>query len=702
MRRPLVVRPGDRVRFEEKVHTVVGLSGALVRLADEHGQGSAMHLPTLMTSPGFEVLGSAAVRRLPPGLLDGLAPAEAERALWWHRHMSEVLTGLPPDAATGAVPRPEYDPTSRTLSEREEAKAAELTAHTGQPVSRHTIRWRRRRYQSRGVLGMVDGRQTPRRPVQGQVDARVVEILRTLMGQATNGSTRTVSYYFTRVGQEVKKLDGPPPVMPSRATFYRLFERLEAGRHTTGSARTRRSLANQPDGMFDQVTVCRPGELMEIDATPFDVLVRLDNGVVDRCEMVGMVDVATRSITAVVLRPTMKSVDAALLLARSVTPAPMRPGWPQALRMEHSVLPYQRLLSIDERLRHAAAVPLIIPETVVVDGGKAFLSKNFHAACNALGIEVIHAPPRTPTHKPHIERTLESAASLFAQFLPGYTGRSTEYRGRKIEDEPLFSLHQLQELLEQWISAKWQTRPHDALRDPLAPRRAFSPNEKYAALVETAGYLPLPLTAEDYLELLPVRWQAINSYGIKINHRVYDCDELGDLRREKSGITQRKNRWEVRHDPYDIRLVWLRNHRDGGKWITVPWRLLSTTATPFGELAWDHEARNLREQGGNVTEEAIAAAVDDLMERMVTGPEDTPAPAKTPRGRKGRRDHKVAARTQATSSPASPWPDRSAASAAVPAQLPAPVEEETDDGQDLAEVVPLKIFDAREEAKKWW
>lgn len=59
---------------------------------------------------------------------------------------------------------------------------------------------------------------------------------------------------------------------------------------------------------------------------------------------------------------------------------------------------------MDERLRHAAAVPLTIPEAIVVDGGKAFLSKNFHAACNAFGTEVIHAPPRTPTHKPHIER----------------------------------------------------------------------------------------------------------------------------------------------------------------------------------------------------------------------------------------------------------------------------------------------------------
>jgi hypothetical protein len=57
----------------------------------------------------------------------------------------------------------------------------------------------------------------------------------------------------------------------------------------------------------------------------------------------------------------------------------------------------------------------------------------------------------------------------------------------------------LQDLLDEWPLAGWQTRPHDALRDPLAPRRMLSPNEKYAALVAAAGYLPLTLTGEDYL-----------------------------------------------------------------------------------------------------------------------------------------------------------------------------------------------------------
>jgi hypothetical protein len=54
--------------------------------------------------------------------------------------------------------------------------------------------------------------------------------------------------------------------------------------------------------------------------------------------------------------------------------------------MSRSVLPHRRLLSLEERLEHAAARPVIIPETIVCDRGKAFISENFHAACRTLEI----------------------------------------------------------------------------------------------------------------------------------------------------------------------------------------------------------------------------------------------------------------------------------------------------------------------------
>jgi len=91
-----------------------------------------------------------------------------------------------------------------------------------------------------------------------------------------------------RLRRRVEQLlatDGVDPVevMPSRATFYRLVERLGTGRHkevldvdhvdvevvvdgdpaptpgrTFGSAPTRRSLAQRPDGPFGAVGAVRP------------------------------------------------------------------------------------------------------------------------------------------------------------------------------------------------------------------------------------------------------------------------------------------------------------------------------------------------------------------------------------------------------------------------------------------------------------
>jgi hypothetical protein len=131
----------------------------------------------------------------------------------------------------------------------------------------------------------------------------------------------------------------------------------------------------------------------------------------------------------------------------------------------------------------------------------------------------------------------------FLQYVSGYLGSSVERRGRDAAAQPLWSLPELQDLLDEWIVACWQNRPHDGLRDPVSPGRTFSPNEKYATLIQAAGYVPLALSGEDYIELLPPKWRAINAYGVKINHRVYDDAQLNGLRRQPSGVTDRKDLW---------------------------------------------------------------------------------------------------------------------------------------------------------------
>jgi len=676
--RPGGLGVGDRVRFGGRDLVVIGVSGTSVRLAGTGGEVVTVTVSGLLADGDFTVLDARPRPGVPQvSVLDGL-PAEAvEEARWWERHIVEVLTGVPPDAAGGTVPRPEYDPGSVTLTRREQAKAAELTA-AGHPVTASAVAKRRRRYQEQGLAGMIDYRARRRMPPHGRAGAAVVAAMRKAIGEAVEDSTKTAAFVFRRTRQILAEDGGEAGKVPSERTLYRLFARLEAGRHTTGSARTRRSLAARPEGPFGRMPAAAPGDVMQIDSTPLDVLVRLDDGVAGRVDLTGIIDVATRTVTAAVLRPATKSVDASVLLARTVTPEPMRPGWPQAMRMSESALPFRRMLSIDERLEHAAARPVIIPQVIVVDHGKVFVSESFKASCAFLGISFQPARKATGTDKPHIEKMLGSVATLFAQYVSGYTGRSPEHRGRGTEEKAVWSLPELQDLLDQWLIT-WQARPHDGLRDPLHPGRAFSPNEKYAALTETAGYVPLALSPEDYIELLPAAWRAVNAYGIKISRRVYDGKELNPLRMQHSGVTARKGLWEVHRDPYDISRVWVRDHWNGG-WITVFWTQLHRVAAPFGELAWDH-ARKLMPAA---TEAELADAVEDILTRAGQGPGDAPvtAPAK--------RERRVAARTRACgpSVPAGAEPQGERA-------------EPGDEAGSGEAVVPMPIFDPFREAEKW-
>jgi len=365
------LRIGDRVRLEDAEHTVAAIEGTTVRLVAPGGRPWLASASFLAGSPGFEILGGTPGRRsvIPPlALLDAVTEPAANRARDWESHLLEVITGLPAGAAEGQEPRPEFDPRLRTLSEREAAKAAELTA-AGEPVSIRTIGRMRKRYESQGLWGLVDHRNTRMSARFGRVDERVVEAIGKAMAEQTDSSTGTRDRAWKRAKEILAgRHPGEDIPLPSRATVYRVFAQMEDGRHTFGSAARRRSNANRPPAPFTATAAQRPGEVVQIDTTPLDVMAVLDDGVTGRPELTITVDVATRTIGAAVLRPEgTKAVDAAVLLARMLVPEPMRPGWDPALSMARSVLPHSRLAAIDERLEMAAAKPVIVPETIVLD-----------------------------------------------------------------------------------------------------------------------------------------------------------------------------------------------------------------------------------------------------------------------------------------------------------------------------------------------
>ncbi len=672
---------GDRILADGIPSVVVSVSGTHVRLADDAGTVQTVTAADLADSARFAIPSPASPRGLRPETgLEGLPAAAVEEASWWEAHIAEVVYGLRPDAPAGTRPRPQYDPERTSLTEREKAKAAELSA-TGNKVPASTVKHRRQRWEAHGLPGLADRRLARRSRPAGRADERVAAAMREAIGETADASSRTAGFTIWRA-KEILAGTGYDGPVPSDRTFYRLFAAMSHGREATGSASTRRSLAGRPEGMFGSLPAAAPGEVMQIDSTPLDVLVLLDDGVPGRVELTGMIDVATRVVSAAVLRPTTKSVDASVLLARALTPEPARPGWPEALKMAHSVLPYERLLDIDARLEHAAARPVIVPDTIVIDHGAVFVSAAFRSACRHLGISVQPAHLGSGAEKGHIERFLGSVASMFCQFVSGYAGRSADRRGRHVEDQPLWSVAELQELLDEWLVAFFLNRPHDGLRDPGHPGRAFTPNEKYASLIEAAGYVPVALSGDDYIELLPAEWRKVNAYGIKLGRRSYDSEELNPLRLQPSGNREQGNRWEIRHDPYDVSKIHVRGP-DG--WITVFWKHLGRAPLPFGELAWDHARRSL---GREATEEQIGNAVAALLRRANAGPGEQEKP------KTSKRDRRVAARTKA----APPHGQPGQAAVSPPPEPPGQEEEDA----PLADVIPMGIFDPFREADKRW
>jgi hypothetical protein len=254
-----------------------------------------------------------------------------------------------------------------------------------------------------------------------------------------------------------------------------------------------------------------------------------------------------------------------------------------------------------------------------------FTSRNFLTACELRGISVQLARKATATDKAIVERTFDSLNTLFCQHVRGYTGGSVERRGANPDADPLWPIPDLQDLLDEWLVAGWQQRPHDELRDPVVPRRVLSPNEMYAAMVAVAGYVPVPLTPDDYIELLPAEWLTINDYGVQRDYRTYDCAQLNPYRRQPSGVPGKATRWEVHHDPYNINCVWVRNHHVGG-WITVPWTHLEMVREPFGEFLWRYSRRQADQvHGGHADETAVAATVAEILARADHGPPPTTA-----------------------------------------------------------------------------
>ncbi|MFD7645658.1 Mu transposase C-terminal domain-containing protein [Kitasatospora sp. NPDC059795] len=681
---------GDRVRWRGRPHLVVEIAGTAVTLvvegsppgADDEataggdaGPGSEYTVvlaPYLLRSPGFEVLGRSARTEslLPLSRLQSVRPEVAARAREWEQHVVEVHTGLHPHAPAGSAPRPGYDPAHRTLAQRYEAKAAELQAMGWQGASAGTVERKRRAWLAQGLWGLVDDRSTRTRSELGRTDQRVVELLLTLVERArkrresVGNAMRLYERLKAALNRQFPSL--ARELVPPVSSFYALLKRLGIRvKDLTAPRRRQDDEANRPEPPFATIVAQLPGERVEIDTTGLDIVARGEDGRPVSLELTIAIDVATRSILAGVVRPryssayadsaakdkgkggrsgqrgrrrrrrgrATKGVDASLLLAQMLAPQIADRHWSPLALAENSDLPYAQMLEADPRMAGAAARPVIVPTMVVIDHGKVFTSQVFTDACAHLGITVRPARTRIPTDKAIVERTMAAIKSLFCQFVAGYTGSDISRRGKDVEKGRLWRLDEINDLLQQFISLHWQQRPHEGLRNPFhSAMPALTPNQAYAAHVAACGHLPLPLSDEDVLHLLPTAWARVTDKGIRLNRRTYDSARLGPLRGMPSGLWgPNRMRWEVRYHPYQPETVWLRDHRSD-EWIPVDFIHKHLITDPWTEWLWEEATAAFLERGGAADdEEAIAREVSALRRRAARPPAVTdrqaPAPA---------------------------------------------------------------------------
>ncbi|MFF4533771.1 transposase [Streptomyces sp. NPDC001407] len=704
-----VVAVGAHIRFRGVRWQVVALAGQRFHLAGEDGADEVVLAGHLFADAGFAVLGAEAEQpqAVPQWGLFETAPAAArEKALAWQRHIREVECGLPGGVGSGGVVRVEYDPDRWTLAQREQAKAQELTALGFGRVSRTTVQRMRLAYRKQGLWGLVDHRTTRSPNGGGRQDERVVAAVKDVLRGRRGRSKGTVKALMPLVAQLLKDRHGDTVPMPAQATFYRLVHQL-AHPADHPAHRVRNPPITEDGRGFTPTVALRPGEQVQIDTTRLDVLALFEDGSLGRPELTIAVDVATRAILAAVLCPGgTQAVDAALLLAEMAVPHPARPSWPDALRFAHStVLPRERLLPLDERLEGAAARPVAVPETIVVDRGKVYLSRAFTGACEALGISVQAAPPFAPTAKSIVERTFGSINTLFCQHLPGYTGSDVTRRGKDVARDACYSVAQLQDLLDEWL-VHWHHRPHEGLRHPVLPKIALTPNQMWAALVAVAGYVPVPLSGSDYLELLPVRWQAITERGIRLHHRTYDHDLLGPHRGQSSEVAARGGKWEVHTNPHDVRQIWVR--LPGLGLTEIPWIHRDHAHQPFNDRTWQYLKTTTTHETDHDTYEArLAEALDELMRRARNG-----SATRT-------EQHLLArAATVRTPPPPHPEPNAQAQGPSAPAagtgkdslddldQEPQDMTENTENEDEAPDgpsvpVAGYGLYDAQTEALKW-
>lgn len=301
----------------------------------------------------------------------------------------------------------------------------------------------------------------------------------------------------------------------------------------------------------------RPLEIVEMDHTPTDLMV-VDDEVglpIGRATFSAAIDVAPNSVCGFYLSfhpPSYISVMNCLL---------------------HAIQPKTYLKEFFPKVKNEWNV-YGVPETIIVDNGPEFYSRDFEDACLQLGIVIQYHPPRNPNYKGIIERFFRTLNQKLLHNQPGTTFSNIfdrkDYDPKK---NAVISLSALIEIVHIFIVDVYQQQIHRGIND--------IPARKWKNL--TSLYPPLlPSRGTDLNILLgAIEHRTVSKKGIAWNNLQYNSEELGELRK----TLKKGEKVTFKYNPLDISVIYVANP-DNDKYITVPalWQEYAA-----GLSLWQHQ-----------------------------------------------------------------------------------------------------------------
>ncbi|MEN2420541.1 helix-turn-helix domain-containing protein [Streptomyces rimosus] len=616
---------GTRFRYDGEAVEVVEMAattaGNEVVLKDGRGRLLRLSLKELLfsdraaispDSPGPSANDDEEIASVVLGQLDSAARAKVlERA----EHVREVLTGYrsgTPEFAQAGEPQPGYRP-ELSWEERYAAKADELG------VSVRTVKQWVADFRRRGESGLAPKKGAGR--PHAKVDDRWVETALEVMVEHTGESKPSRTMVIERTRARVIARFGPEVVLqPSRATAFRLLEELER-RHPLFRLSTKRNrdIADRPEGVYGKLRPTRPGEYLLMDSTRLDVFA-FDPFTLRwvQAELSVGMDWYTRCITGIRITPvSTKAVDVSAVLYQSFRPRRAGASWPRdAVWPEHGI-PRSVLVDVDSLEGPGLVSPPLVPETLVVDHGKVYVSEHLTSVCRRMGISIQPARLRTGRDKGPVERYFRTLREGLLQALPGYKGPDIHSRGESPEADAFFFLDELEVIIWEWTATVYHRRSHASLVDPGLPGLRMSPAAMFEHGMARAGYIEAPRDRDLGFEFLKTVWRTIQPYGVEIGRRRYNGSVLNDYRNLKSSYTDSpvKDGWPFQVDPDDITRIYFRDPGDRS-WHSLLWEHAPSASMPLSEDALTF-ARKLAAAKYRFPDDRLAVA--DLLERWNVG-----------------------------------------------------------------------------------